>query len=110
MRGRALSPKPLRLTRLSHETAIFRKNAIFFAIVPSGPARNTAQKRLCADLPRGHTATEVPKARRGHSRDHRGDCKQLVLALVVTPEGFPLTYEIFPGNTLDHTTLARILR
>ena len=51
----------------------------------------------------------VPKARRGYSRDHRPDCKQLVLALIVTPEGFPLTYEVFPGNRLDRTTLAEIL-
>jgi transposase len=54
-------------------------------------------------------ATEVPHAKRGYSRDHRPDCKQLVIALIVTPEGFPLTYEIFPGNTIDHTTLAHIL-
>ncbi len=51
----------------------------------------------------------VPKAKRGYSRDHRPDCKQLVLALIVTPEGFPLTYEVFPGNRLDRTTLAHIL-
>jgi transposase len=51
----------------------------------------------------------VPKARRGYSRDHRPDCKQLVIALIVTPEGFPLTYEIFPGNRLDRTTLQTIL-
>jgi len=51
----------------------------------------------------------VPKARRGYSRDHRPDCKQLVIALIVTPEGFPLTYEIFPGNRLDRTTLETIL-
>jgi transposase len=51
----------------------------------------------------------VPKAQRGYSRDHRPDCKQLVLALVVTPEGFPLTYEVFPGNRLDRTTLTHIL-
>lgn len=54
-------------------------------------------------------AEAVPNARRGYSRDHRPDCKQLVLALVVTPEGFPLTYEIFPGNRLDRTTLEPIL-
>lgn len=49
-------------------------------------------------------ADTVPKARRGYSRDHRPDCKQLVIALIVTPEGFPLTYEIFSGNTAvrDH--------
>ncbi len=54
-------------------------------------------------------AVEVPKAKRGYSRDHRPDCLQVVLALVVTPEGFPLTYEVFPGNQLDVTTLQAIL-
>ena len=51
----------------------------------------------------------IPKAKRGYSRDHRPDCKQLVIALVVTAEGFPLTYEIFPGNTIDVTTLQDIV-
>ncbi|HEY9171486.1 MAG TPA: IS1634 family transposase, partial [Verrucomicrobiae bacterium] len=51
----------------------------------------------------------VPKARRGYSRDHRPDCQQLVLALGGTPEGFPLTYELFAGNRLDRTTLEAIL-
>jgi len=54
-------------------------------------------------------AAAVPSARRGYSRDHRPDCLQVVLALVVTPEGFPLTYEVFPGNTLDRSTLTTIL-
>jgi Transposase DDE domain len=54
-------------------------------------------------------ANAVPQAQRGYSRDHRPDCKQLVLALIVTPEGFPLTYEVFPGNRLDRTTLEHIL-
>jgi transposase len=48
---------------------------------------------------------QVGKAQRGYSRDHRPDCKQLVIALVVTPEGFPLTYEVFDGNRADVTTL-----
>jgi transposase len=48
---------------------------------------------------------EVDKAQRGYSRDSRPDCKQLVLALVVTPEGFPLSYELFDGNRADVTTL-----
>ena len=54
-------------------------------------------------------AAEVPKARRGYSRDHRPDCLQVVLALVVTPEGFPLSYEVFPGNQLDVTTLEAVI-
>ena len=47
--------------------------------------------------------------RHGYSRDHRPDCPQVVIALVVTPEGFPLAYEVLPGNTADHTTLAGFL-
>jgi hypothetical protein len=47
--------------------------------------------------------------RHGYSRDHRPDCVQVVLALVVTPEGFPLAYEVLPGNTTDNTTLPTFL-
>jgi transposase len=46
-----------------------------------------------------------PKARRGYSRDGRPDCLQLVIALVITPDGFPLAYEVLNGNTSDRTTL-----
>ena len=45
----------------------------------------------------------------GYSRDKRSDCVQVVIALVVTPEGFPLAYEVMPGNTSDNTTLAQFL-
>ena len=45
------------------------------------------------------------KRRHGYSRDKRPDCVQVVIALVVTPEGFPLAYEVLPGNTSDNTTL-----
>ena len=51
------------------------------------------------------SAEEIPKAKYGYSRDHRPDCKQVVLALVVTPEGFPLAYETLDGNTQDKETL-----
>jgi transposase len=50
-----------------------------------------------------------PKAKFGYSRDKRSDCRQVVIALVVTPEGFPVGYEILPGNTLDKTTLRMFL-
>src|SRR5436305_13482809 len=50
-----------------------------------------------------------PKARRGYSRDGRPDCVQMVIALIVTPDGFPLAYEIMAGNTSDKTTLADFL-
>jgi len=53
---------------------------------------------------------ENPKARRGYSRDGRPDCLQLVIALVVTPDGFPLAYEVMNGNTSDRTTLPAFLK
>jgi transposase len=45
----------------------------------------------------------------GYSRDKRGDCRQVVIALIVTPEGFPLSYEVLSGNTADSTTLSDFL-
>ncbi len=54
-------------------------------------------------------AEQIPKALFGHSRDHRSDCRQVVIALVITPEGFPLAYEVMPGNTSDKTTLKEFL-
>jgi transposase len=53
---------------------------------------------------------EGSKRRYGYSRDHRGDCVQVVIALVVTPEGFPLAYEVMPGNTIDNQTLRDFLK
>jgi transposase len=54
-------------------------------------------------------AEENELAKRGYSRDHRSDCKQIVLALVVTREGFPLAHETFVGNTKDVQTVRRIV-
>src|ERR1700681_3030429 len=52
---------------------------------------------------------EKDKRRYGYSRDKRSDCVQVVIALIVTPEGFPLAYEVLPGNTADCTTLRDML-
>src|SRR3990170_2064833 len=52
---------------------------------------------------------EDDKRRYGYSRDHRSDCVQVVIALVVTPAGLPLAYEVLPGNTADSTTLRGFL-
>ncbi|HUO70617.1 MAG TPA: IS1634 family transposase [Solirubrobacteraceae bacterium] len=49
------------------------------------------------------------QAQRGHSRDHRPDCKQVCIALVVTREGIPLGYEVFAGNRVDVTTVEEIV-
>src|SRR6201998_3084359 len=56
-----------------------------------------------SDLPEG------AKRRHGYSRDKRPDCPQLVIALIVTPEGLPLAYEVLPGNTADSKTLRTFL-
>jgi hypothetical protein len=50
-----------------------------------------------------------PQAQRGYSRDHRPDCKQVCIALVVTFDGFPLGYEVFAGNTHESRTLQTIV-
>ena len=49
------------------------------------------------------------QARRGHSRDHRPDCKQVCIALVVTRDGIPLAHEVFEGNRVDVTTVQEIV-
>jgi len=54
-------------------------------------------------------AERNPKAKRGYSRDGRPDCKQVIVALVITPEGFPLAYQVMDGNTSDKTTLRGFL-
>jgi hypothetical protein len=69
---------------------------------------------LLYDLTSTYFECDVPDnptdpRRFGHSRDRRSDCVQVVLALVVTPEGLPLAYEMLPGNTSDKTTLRAML-
>jgi transposase len=54
-------------------------------------------------------AARNPQAQRGYSRDHRPDCKQVLIGLVVTREGYPLGYEIFAGNRNDGTTVREIV-
>jgi transposase len=69
---------------------------------------------LLYDLTSTYFECDVPEdpndpRRFGHSRDRRSDCVQVVIALVVTPEGLPLAYEMLPGNTSDKTTLRDML-
>jgi len=55
-------------------------------------------------------AEKNPMMRRGYSRDHRPDCEQLIIALIVNSEGFPFSYETFDGNRADVSTMEAILR
>jgi len=70
---------------------------------------------LLYDLTSTYFECDVPEdetdpRRFGYSRDKRSDCVQVVVALVVTPEGLPLAYEMFPGNTADKSTLRQMVQ
>lgn len=68
---------------------------------------------LLYDLTSTYFECDPPKSGKrkfGYSRDKRPDCVQVVIALIVTPEGFPLAYEVMPGNTSDKTTLSDFLK
>src|SRR5438445_4973791 len=55
-------------------------------------------------------AAQNPLMQRGYSRDHRPDCKQVVIALIVNEEGFPLSYQVFDGDRAEGTTMEAGLR
>ena len=70
---------------------------------------------LLYDLTSTYFETDTPREeddlrQYGYSRDKRSDCRQVVIALIVTPEGFPLSYEVLAGNTADCTTLSDFLK
>lgn len=75
---------------------------------------NASYDVLLYDLTSTYFECDVPEheglRRFGYSRDRRPDCVQVVIALIVTPEGFPVAYEVMPGNTSDKTTLPDFLR
>jgi hypothetical protein len=98
-----------------HDRLLAHKEALFSHLV--GRWRdlfNVAFDVLLYDLTSTYFESDPPldeddKRRHGYSRDHRGDCVQVVIALVVTPEGLPLAYEVLAGNTTDSTTLRAFL-
>jgi transposase len=76
---------------------------------------NCSYEVLLYDLTSTYFESDPPddptdKRRFGYSRDKRTDCVQLVIALIITPEGFPLAYEVLAGNTTDNRTLRLFLR
>jgi hypothetical protein len=98
-----------------HDRLLEHKQAVFDHLV--GRWRdlfNATFDVLLYDLTSTYFESDPPaddedKRRHGYSRDHRPDCVQVVIALVVTPEGFPLAYEVLAGNTADSTTLKDFL-
>lgn len=98
-----------------HDRLLEHKQAVFDHLV--GCWRdlfNASFDVLLYDLTSTYFEADPPfpegdKRRHGYSRDHRSDCVQVIIALVVTPEGLPLAYEVLPGNTADNTTLRGFL-
>jgi Transposase DDE domain len=98
-----------------HDRLLQHKEALFSHLI--GRWRdlfNVSFDVLLYDLTSTYFESDAPldeedKRRHGYSRDHRPDCVQIVIALVVTPEGLPLAYEVLPGNTVDSTTLRAFL-
>ena len=98
-----------------HDKLLVHKTALFDHLV--GRWRdlfNVAFDVLLYDLTSTYFEANPPfaeadKRRFGYSRDKRPDCVQVVIALVITPEGLPLAYEVLPGNTADKTTLRDFL-
>lgn len=98
-----------------HDRLLEHKQALFTHL--TGRWRdlfNASFEVLLYDLTSTYFESDPPldpedKRRHGYSRDHRGDCVQIVIALIVTPDGLPLAYEVLPGNTNDSTTLRQFL-
>lgn len=99
-----------------HDFLLKHKQALFDHLV--GRWRdlfNASFEVLLYDLTSTYFESEPPlaeedKRRFGYSRDKRSDCVQVVIALIVTPQGFPLAYEVLAGNTSDKTTLREFLQ
>jgi transposase len=98
-----------------HDRLLEHKTALFDHLV--GRWRDLFNARfevLLYDLTSTYFESDPPfgeddKRRFGYSRDHRPDCVQVIIALVITLEGLPLAYEVLPGNTADNTTLRGFL-
>src|SRR6202521_4764507 len=98
-----------------HDRLLEHKEAVFDLLVSRWrDLFNVTFDVLLYDLTSTYFESDPPaddedKRRHGYSRDHRPDCVQVVIALVVTPEGLPLAYEVLAGNTRDCTTLKDFL-
>jgi transposase len=98
-----------------HDRLLEHKQAVFDHLVERWrDLFNANFDVLLYDLTSTYFEADAPfaeddKRRFGYSRDHRPDCVQVVIALVVTPDGLPLAYEVLPGNTADNSTLRDFL-
>jgi len=99
-----------------HDLLLKHKQALFDHLVNRWrDLFNASFEVLLYDLTSTYFESDPPeeekdKRRFGYSRDKRSDCVQVVIALIVTPQGFPLAYEVLAGNTADNTTLRAFLQ
>jgi transposase len=99
-----------------HDLLLKHKDALFTHLTERWKDLFNAKfEVLLYDLTSTYFESDPPfedgdKRRFGYSRDKRSDCVQVVIALIVTPEGFPLAYEVLAGNTSDKTTLPGFLQ
>jgi transposase len=121
--GRSALPDLLALGKVIDEHALYachdllieHKSALFDHLVSRWrDLFNISFDVLLYDLTSTYFEIDPPlgeqsKRQHGYSRDHRPDCVQVVIALIITPQGFPLAYEVLPGNTADNTTLKDFL-
>ena len=98
-----------------HDLLLEHKTALFDHLVSRWrDLFNVSFDVLLYDLTSTYFEIDPPlsdegKRQFGYSRDHRSDCVQVVIALIITPQGFPLAYEVLAGNTADNTTLKDFL-
>ena len=98
-----------------HDQLLEHKSALFDHLTERWRTLfNAKHEVLLYDLTSTYFESSPPEdpediRRFGYSRDKRGDCVQVVIALIVTPDGFPVAYEVLAGNTADKTTLAGFL-
>ena len=98
-----------------HDLLVKHKQALFDHLVNRWrDLFNASFEVLLYDLTSTYFESEPPQDEKdkrhfGYSRDKRSDCVQVVIALIVTPQGFPLAYEVLAGNTADNTTLKKFL-
>lgn len=99
-----------------HDLLLEHKQALFDHLIKRWrDLFNASFEVLLYDLTSTYFESDPPgdekdKRRFGYSRDKRSDCVQVVIALIVTPQGFPLAYEVLAGNTADNTTLREFLK
>src|SRR5207247_2143645 len=103
------------LYRCLDKLVVHKQGLFLFSFLTErwGDLFHTEYEVLLYDLTSTYFECDPPehgKRRFGYSRDKRPDCVQVVIALVITLDGFPLAYEVMPGNTSDKTTLKAFLK